>query len=125
MSQALFWNFVSACTSFLGAITTLLVGNVSSEVHSILLAFSCGILIFLAATGIMPELVRVARCPRASQMLTQRAAVLQVECHTASWSHILLPVVLIVVGMVVVGLTTLHDVHCEADGQGSHDGHGH
>ncbi|MBN1951046.1 MAG: ZIP family metal transporter [Bacteroidales bacterium] len=54
--KALIFNFLSACTAFLGAIMVLVLGNNVANIEKYILSFSAGGFIYLAAADLIPEL---------------------------------------------------------------------
>ena len=54
--KALFLNFVTALTSFLGAIFTLILSTIISGAMPFVLAFSIGSFLYIAGTDLLPEL---------------------------------------------------------------------
>lgn len=54
--KALFFNFLSACTAFLGAGLVLLLGESSESVSKAILPLAAGGFIYLAAADLIPEL---------------------------------------------------------------------
>ena len=54
--RALFFNFLSACTSFLGLLLVLLFNISSDKVSMVILPFAAGGFIYLAAADLIPEL---------------------------------------------------------------------
>jgi len=55
-NRALFWNFISALTSFLGVIVTLLIGETVESAVPFLLAFTAGNFIYIAGSDFIPVL---------------------------------------------------------------------
>jgi zinc and cadmium transporter len=55
-TKALLANFLAACTSVLGAVITLLVGNYIQNLSLYILPFAAGGFIYLAASDLIPEL---------------------------------------------------------------------
>lgn len=54
--KALLFNFLSACTAFIGAILVLFIGNTAMHLEKYILAFAAGAFIYLAAADLIPEL---------------------------------------------------------------------
>jgi zinc and cadmium transporter len=54
--KALVYNFLSACTAFLGAILVLSIGHTTFQIEKYILPFAAGGFIYLAAADLIPEL---------------------------------------------------------------------
>ena len=54
--KALVYNFLSACTAFIGALAVLLLGKAASDLAPYILPFAAGGFIYLAAADLIPEL---------------------------------------------------------------------
>lgn len=55
-ARALFWNFVSALTAFLGAFTFFALGNSVVDIEPIAISLTAGGFIYIAASNLIPEL---------------------------------------------------------------------
>eukprot|EP00899_Mesostigma_viride_P020641 jgi/Mesvir1/28579/Mv00994-RA.1 len=104
---ALGLNLASATAILVGAIVGLATSETSETARSVLLAYCAGILIFVALVDILPDLMTITDV-RGKWMATGQVAK---------------RFLLIVAGAVAVGLTMLHDKHCEALHGGGHEGH--
>lgn len=56
--KALIYNFYSACTSVLGAVLTLWLGERLGQVSTYVLPFAAGGFVYLAATSLLPEILK-------------------------------------------------------------------
>lgn len=56
VKKALLFNFLSACTSILGAIVAIILGNSIAGIEQIFIAFAIGGFIYLAGSDLIPEL---------------------------------------------------------------------
>ncbi len=56
--KALFLNFIAACAAILGAVVTILLGNLSEMLITYILPFAAGGFIYLAGSDLIPELHR-------------------------------------------------------------------
>jgi zinc and cadmium transporter len=54
--KALVFNFLSACTAFIGALIVLVLGNTAADISMYILPFAAGGFIYLAAADLIPEL---------------------------------------------------------------------
>ncbi len=54
--KALFFNFLSACTSFLGAFLALWLGSTSDRLEAYILPLAAGSFLYLASADLIPEL---------------------------------------------------------------------
>lgn len=54
--KALIFNFLSACTAFVGALLVLIIGQSASDLSKYILPFAAGGFIYLAAADLIPEL---------------------------------------------------------------------
>jgi zinc and cadmium transporter len=54
--KALIFNFLSACTAFIGALIVLLTGKAAEDLSGYILPFAAGGFIYLAAADLIPEL---------------------------------------------------------------------
>jgi len=86
-------NFITSLGSLFGVVVVLAIGMEALEAVGYFLAFGSGALIFIAATDVLPPLLREKNRNRA-----------------------IFRVVAMIVAMGLVGLTLLHDVHCEEGG---------
>jgi len=102
--KALFFNFLSSLTSFIGVITVLaLSGDISEDARGYMLAFGAGFLAFVALAELVPSIVNLDS-PQRKAMRT----------------------VLIMAGILCIGLLNLFHEHCDAGHDHGHDdGHNH
>lgn len=63
--KALIFNFLSACTAFIGALIVLLIGRTAADISKFVLPFAAGGFIYLAAADLIPEL-HTEKAPRKS-----------------------------------------------------------
>jgi len=56
--KALFYNFLAACTAIAGALGTLLLGDIFTNISAYVLPFAAGGFIYLAGSDLIPELHR-------------------------------------------------------------------
>ncbi|KAJ0406043.1 hypothetical protein P43SY_010099 [Pythium insidiosum] len=90
--QAIFFNFLSALSAFLGAAIILSAVEVTKEAMGLLLGFGAGTLTYIAATDLLPRALRVT-----------------------NFRDFFLHLTLFGVGIGCLALTTLHHVHCEIE----------
>ncbi|CAM9332685.1 unnamed protein product [Chrysoparadoxa australica] len=107
--QAGLINLFSALTAIVGGIIILIIGTDISPVgQSYLLMANAGMFLHVACTDLLPKVFGMTKTERGWAQLRKRAFLL--FCF--------------VFGCVVIGLTLLSDVHCDA-GHGHGHGHGH
>lgn len=58
--KALLYNFISACSAILGTVVTLLIGEKIEHFSTYLLPFAAGGFIYLAASSLLPEIVKLS-----------------------------------------------------------------
>ena len=68
-SRALFYNFLSACTAFLGVILVLLLQNIVPHIELILLPLTAGNFLYIAGSDLLPELHREVHLSSAFRQL--------------------------------------------------------
>ena len=68
-NKALFLNFVTALTSVLGAVTSLLIVSYAGNITSFLLPFAIGNFIYIAGSDLIPELHKETRVSRSFAQL--------------------------------------------------------
>jgi zinc transporter ZupT len=90
--QAIFFNFISALSSYLGAFIILASITVTNSSMGLLLAYGAGTLVYIATTDLLPRVLRVK-----------------------TLKEFFLRLFLFAVGMGALALTTLYHVHCEID----------
>lgn len=89
-TQALFFNFLSALSAYIGVIVILSSVEVTKETMGVLLGFGAGTLTYIAATDLLPRVLKVQ-----------------------TFGEFFTRLVLFGIGIGLLGLTTLHHVHCE------------
>jgi len=98
--QAAFFNFLSACSAFLGVIILLAAGDIPNTDLGFLLAFNCGIFTFVGASELIPTILEGKKK--------------KIEIASVLFFFIL--------GTIVIGLTALSPhLHCDAGGGHDHD----
>jgi len=100
IKQVLFWNFFSACSSFLGVIVVLSIGDLSATSQGLLLIYGCSVLCFIGMSLILPEILKEENSDRANKSI-----------------------LFFFIGICVLGLPLLFHEHCVA--AGAHAGHDH
>lgn len=88
--QALFVNVMTALGSLLGVVAVLLMGN-NPLTNAYLLAFSSGVLIYLAATDLLPPMLR-----------------------ETSWKRAAIRFFIILVGIALIGILQVYHPECHA-----------
>ncbi|GLD99476.1 hypothetical protein PINS_up008195 [Pythium insidiosum] len=90
--QAIFFNFLSALSAFLGAAIILSAVEVTKEAMGLLLGFGAGTLTYIAATDLLPRALRVT-----------------------NFRDFFVHLALFGAGVGFLALTTLYHVHCEIE----------
>lgn len=91
IAQALVVNLVASLASFLGVVILLAAGEVSDHALGFMLAFGTGALLFIAMSELLPPMLEVRE---------RRGAFIHFVCFS--------------LGCVLIGLSKLQDVHCDA-----------
>ena len=86
--RALLYNFYSACTSILGAVLTLWIGERLGQLSIYVLPFAAGGFLYLAATSLLPEILKGRSHHRTwLYLLCIVAGVLVMFCFSTSGGH--------------------------------------
>jgi len=101
--KALFLNFLSSITSFLGVIIVLsLSGSVDEATRGYMLAYGAGFLAYVALAELVPSIANIDS-PRRK----------------------LLRLLFIIIGIFLIGMLGLFHEHCDAGHQDEHESHSH
>lgn len=86
--RALWYNFYSACTSIVGAVLTLWTGEWLGQLSTYVLPFAAGGFLYLAATSLLPEILKEDSRHRTwLYLLCIAAGVAAMACFAASGGH--------------------------------------